>query len=171
MPKYFLVGLYMFCLSGAFAQRRTENLTTDWPAEYKWQVVNSQNDDEKQTVVIIPGNETVRNATIIGVMSAYRGRHYTDIDQLVSQYKNALDTGSILTIVDSAVSAANPWVIFKVETPSSNKYHEPESDLYFVIQGEFAVFEDHVALKDARLPADFIAKWGEIFKQSKLVKN
>ena len=171
MRKLIILGVSRFWLSSVLGQPKTEHLTTDWPAEYKWQVVNRKNDGQKQSVVIIPRNETARNATIIGVMTAYRGKHFSDMDQLIKQYKNALDTGSVLTIVQRADSAANPWVIFKIETPRNYKYAEPESDLYFVMQGEYAVFEDHVAVKEASLRSEFVARWSEIFRGSKLVKD
>jgi hypothetical protein len=158
-------------MATAIAQQQTEHLTTDWPAEYKWRVIKRQNDGEKQSVIIIPGNEMPQHATIVGVMAAYKGRHFSDMDQMIDQYKNALDTGSVLTIIQRADSAANPWVIFKIETPKNFKYPEPESDLYFVTQGRFAVFEDHVAIKEASLPGEFTARWSEIFKGSKLVKD
>jgi hypothetical protein len=153
------------------AQRPAERVETEWPEEYNWQVAGRLNSGNKQTIYIIPGNETPGTASIIGSIVAFKGLRYSSINEIIIHYKQQLDSGSTLTLVTMQDSARPLWVIFKVETPATTKYPEPESDLYYVIQGEYALFEDHVAIKQPNLSQEFINKWSKIFKNSRLVKE
>ena len=166
-----LVFLFTSVVSCLQAQRPTEHLETDWPQENNWQVAGRQNSGNRETIFIIPGNETIKTATIIGSIVAFKGLRYSSVNEIIARYKKQLDTGSTLTVVTMWDSAAPVWVIFKVETPATTKYPEPESDLYYVIQGDFALFEDHVAVKQPNLSAEFIDKWSKIFARSRLVKD
>jgi hypothetical protein len=93
------------------------------------------------------------------------------LDELISFYKSGMDTGSTLTVLERSDSLPNYWMIFKVETPKTDKYPEPESDLYYVIQEDFAVFENNVAIKKSTLSENFVLKWSQIFKNSRLAKD
>ena len=148
------------------AQGKVESCTTQWPAEYKWKVARRTNSE----VYIIPGDESISTASIIGVIASRKGVRVPSIDSIISRYKAGLDTGSILTVLDQSHDSAHLWVLFKVETPKNGKYPEPESDLYYIAQGEFALFDTHVAIKSSSLPSDFIDKWGAILKESKIIK-
>ena len=55
-----------------------------------------------------------------------------------------------------------------LETPKTAKYPDPESDLYYVAQAEFALCDTHVAIKEAALSPNFVEKWTSILKDSKI---
>jgi hypothetical protein len=93
------------------------------------------------------------------------------LNDLISFYKSGMDTGSTLTVIEKSDSLPNFWVIFEVETPKTDKYPEPESDLYYVVQGDYAVFENHVAIRKPTLSEDFVLKWSKIFKYGTLAKD
>jgi len=152
------------------AQRSTEHVTIDWPEQYEWKVVGRQNKNNVSSLTIIPGKETVATASIVGVMSGYKGMRTSNTTQIVDVFRKGLDTCSVLTILKADDSAAHRWVIFKVETPKTDKYPEPESDLYYCIQGEYALFENHVAVKQPKLSPDFEQQWRKVFKESILSK-
>jgi hypothetical protein len=120
-------------------------------------------------MVIIPGNETTKTVSIIGTMDATFGVDSAGIAEVIDEYKNALDTGSVLTVLEKQTGKKPEWVLFKIETPVTKKYKEPESDLYYVTQGQYALYTTWVAIKKETLSKDFVAKWSKIFKQSKLV--
>ena len=166
-----LVFLFMTNVCRLQAQRPTEHVETDWPKEYKWKVAGHQNKGNVETIYIIPGNETPKTASILGSIEAFKGLRYSSIHDIITDYQKHLDTGSTLTMVTMQDSAGPMWVIFKVETPVTLKYPEPESDLYYVLQGEYALYEDHVAIKQPNLSPEFVDKWSKIFKTSRLVKQ
>jgi hypothetical protein len=72
MKKILLLFFTAFLLLKASAQRPTEHLTSDWPAEYKWKIVKRHDDSIKSVIMIIPGKEKISSATIIGGIVAYK---------------------------------------------------------------------------------------------------
>ena len=171
MKKALFLFFSILMVFSSKAQLKMEHLTTDWPPEYKWQIIKRQNSGSKQSITIIPGYQISSNATIIGNIVAYRGMHYASLDSLMVHYKSVLDTGSVLTVIERGDKDLNPWILFKVETPKTDKYPEPESDLYYDVQGEYALFENYVAIKEPNLSSDFVKKWSTIFKNSKISKD
>jgi hypothetical protein len=133
-------------------------------------MVQQSNKNGVSEIVIIPGSETLKKASIVGVMEAKSGLKFASTDSIIAYYKSGLDEGSVLTVVDQSRDSTNLWALFKVETPKTAKYPEPESDLYYVAQGDYALFDMHVAIKQPSLSADFLKKWAPIFKESKLEK-
>ena len=156
--------IYFQCRS----QNKNEHLQLDWPVAYKWKIVNQQNDSSIQSVTIIPGFETIKTATIMGNMIARVGVIFPKGDQMLEHYRNSIDTGSVLTVIERNDNAQYPWLIFKVETPVTAKYPEPESDLYYVIQGAYALYENYVSIKKPTLSKKFLEKWTEVFKAAKI---
>ena len=74
-----------------------------------------------------------------------------------------------LTVLEQSETAINKWVIFKVEASSFINNPKPESQVYYVVQGKSALFVNFVAIKQARIPAEFLRKWSAIFKVSTLI--
>lgn len=60
-------------------------------------------------------------------------------------------------------------MLFKVETPSFPNDPKPESQLYYAIQGESTLFVNFIAIKEKKLPKDFIDKWSKVFKECEFV--
>ena len=153
----------IICIPSLIAQK-VEHINCNWPAEYKWKIVAQENDSSHQSVTIIPGNQNIKNVQIIGNVAGYPGVKYDNIDQIVDYYKKALDEGSVLTVLEKQDSIKHDWVIFKIETPRTPKYPEPESDLYYVTQGDYALYATWVAVKKESLDSVFIDRWTKIFK-------
>ena len=164
-----LLLFFLFCFGGqGIGQRKGERISIDWPGEYEWKTVQQTNDGNVQTSMIIPGNESVSTASIMGSLKAYQGVQVATIADISSHYKAGLDSGTTFTLIDKKQNTTYPWVIFKVETPRTQKYPEAESDLYYVVQGKYALYENYVAIKESRLSDDFVKKWKAIFMTSKI---
>ena len=132
MKKTLLLFLTAFFLLKAIAQRPTEHLTTDWPPEYKWKIVKRQDDSIKSVIMIIPEHEKISSATIMGSIASYKNVRQSTLNELISSYKSGLDTGSTLTVIERSDSLPNCWMIFKVETPKTDKYPEPRFPIYIM---------------------------------------
>jgi hypothetical protein len=158
--------LFFLCALSCAGQKNIESLNTEWPPEYKWKVVKRTGDQ----MFIIPGRERINRATIIGILSAMKGIKLPSVDSIISFYRSGLDTGSTLTVLDQSHDSTLLWVLFKVETPKTEKYPEPESDLYYAAQGDYALYDTHVAIKASTLAQAFIDKWSIILKGSKIAK-
>lgn len=164
-----LLILICGCCIFANAQEKIERLETAWPAQYKWKIVSQRDDSSQMNTFIIPGNESVNSATILGAIRVMKGFKLAKSEEILNYYRNHIDSGSVLTVVEQLESDSHPWVLFKVETPATRKYDVAESDLYFVIQGDFGLYENYVAIKEAFLTRDFVAKWSKVLKSSKLI--
>ena len=80
--------------------------------------------------------------------------------------QNAPD--ATLTLIEKNETSKNHWILFKIEAPRFKNDKRPESQLYYVIQGESSLYSNFVALKEKKLSDDFVNKWKEIFKASEL---
>jgi hypothetical protein len=168
MKKTLILLAFILTYVYSKGQRKEEGFNIDWPGEYEWKIIKQENDNGKQLTMIIPGKETAATAPILGSMVTYSGLKYVNLDKLVAHYKAGIDVGTTLTILERNEKKKGSWVIFKVETPKTDKYPEPESDLYFIMQGEYALYENHVAIKKPSLDAQFIDIWTKIFKTARL---
>jgi hypothetical protein len=169
------VILFTFCLfemvQSAIGQKGREALTIQWPPQYMWQIIHQQNDSNKRVLTIIPGNETIQTASIIGNHVAYRGLALANGDELMDSYKKNVGPGTKFTLISRYDQAGEFWVLFKLETPKIPPYPAAESDLYYVVQGKYGVYEVHVAIKSPHLSALFIRQWSAIFLAGKLELN
>jgi hypothetical protein len=169
MKKIVLLTLGFLFITTIVIGQKTEHISIDWPIEYDWKIARQVNDSSHQLLQIIPGKQKIKNAQIIGTMEAYSGVHYDSVSQIIAFFAKAIDEGTKLTILEKNDSTKYYWAIFKVETPKTLKYPEPESDLYYVVQGEYALYANYVAIKKEKLDDAFVATWAEIFKNSQVV--
>lgn len=166
--KLLLVFIFFVVQLNLKAQNNKEYINIDWPPEYNWKVVDRKTESNIKSIVIIPGSETVKNPSIIGTIAARMGAHFNNLADIVKLYKDHLDTGTKFSLIESSDSASHLWIIFKVETPKNDKYPEPESDMYYVTQGEAALYENYVAIKKPSISPEFESKWVNVFKTAKL---
>ena len=149
-----------------------ENLKIVWPEEYKWKIGSNQENETMHMMELIPGKEKIEKWTILGTMISIKGATNVPMDKAMNMMydqakQNAPD--ATLTLIEKNETAGNPWVIFKIEAPRFKNDKRPESQLYYIIQGQTSLYSNFVALKEKKLSDDFVSKWKEIFKASELV--
>ena len=155
----------------SFGQAR-ENLKIVWPEEYKWKVGSNQENGNIHMVELIPGNETLEKWTILGTMMSLKGAKRISMDKVMKlMYEQAKQnaTTAALTLIERDDSSKNPWIIFKIECAALNTDRHPESQLYYIIQGQSSLYSNFVAVKQKKLSDAFVNKWKEVFKASELV--
>jgi hypothetical protein len=74
-----------------------------------------------------------------------------------------------VTLIEKNEEGKNAWIIFKIESPRFKNDSKPESQLYYIVQGESSLYSNFVALKEKKLSDEFVNKWKEIFKSSELI--
>ena len=149
-----------------------ENLKITWPEKYKWKIGSNQEDGQQQMIELIPANESIDKWTIIGTMLSIKGVKGVSMDfamnlmfdQAKQNAKNAK-----LTLIERNDMAKNAWIIFTIEAPGFKNDKNPESQLYYIIQGNSSLYSNFVAIKEKKLSKEFIEKWTKIFKSSELV--
>src|ERR1700722_11122907 len=101
MNKVIFTVFVLLAISGAaISQGRTEHIDINWPGEYNWKTVRQTHHDNVQTLMIIPGSDSVSNASIIGSLTVFRGAKFSNIAEVIQNYRGRLDTGSTLTPLD-----------------------------------------------------------------------
>jgi hypothetical protein len=166
----FFIAVILFTIS-AYGQTR-ELLKIDWPAEYKWKIGSDQENEKQHMIEIIPGNETFENWSIIGTMISYKGARNVTMDIVLNlMYDEAKKHGDdpTLTPIERNDTAENAWVLFKIEAPHYKHIKNPESQLFYVIQGHSSLYSNFVAVKEESLSPGFVEKWTKVFKASQLV--
>lgn len=165
----FIVALATLTVS-AYGQTQ-ENLGINWPEEYKWKIGSNQEDDTIHMIELIPGNETIDKWTIIGTMMSIKGLKNIPMDTVMqTMFDQAKQNApkATLTFIEKDESGENHWIIFKIEAPRFKDDKKPESQLYYIIQGNTSLYTNFVAIKEKSLSKDFVDKWTTIFKNSKL---
>ena len=166
----FLLTLIILTIP-SFGQTQ-ENLKITWPEEYKWKIGSNQEDDTQQMLELIPGNESVDKWTIIGTMLSIKGVKGVPMDVAMNLMFDQAKQNAInakLTLIERNDTAKNAWIIFKIESPRFKNDKNPESQLYYIIQGNSSLYSNFVAIKEKTLSKEFIDKWTKIFKSSELV--
>ncbi|TCD07645.1 hypothetical protein EZ449_14000 [Pedobacter frigidisoli] len=149
-----------------------ENLKIAWPGEYKWKIGSEQKSGNARMVELIPGNESINNWTIIGTMLSITGRTSGSVEKAMNTtYNQTLGNApkARLKIIEKGIKSGSPWILFRVESPYFNNSKTPESQLYYIIQGNQALYSNFVAIKQPALGVLFVEKWSKVFKNSMIV--
>lgn len=170
MKQFILLTTFILFTIPSFSQ--TENLKIIWPEEHKWKICANQEDETSHFIEVIPEKEDINSWTILGAMNTVKNTTNTTTDQVIkSMIESSLSESpkARLTVLEKNDSTKNSWIIFKVETPSFPNDPIPESQLFYVIQGEQSLFMNFIAIKEETLSNDFIIKWTNVFKSSELI--
>lgn len=173
MKKRLVILFVLSILSSVvFCQTKGENLKIDWPDEYQWKVGSDQENDKRHLIELVPGDESIDNWKTLGTMDSFKGVTGVPIataaDMMLGEAKKTAPDAK-LTIFEKDEKAKNPWIIFKIEAPGFINDPHPESQLFYVIQGQTALYNNFVAVKKKELSDDFVKKWIKVFKASELI--
>jgi hypothetical protein len=191
--RLLIIALVALAASASYAQStespkkpvapvKQEVLKIDWPAEYNWKVGSDQDDGKMHMIEVVPGNETVENWSIIGSLLAIKGVTGVPMDAVIQgtmEQQKKLDTAARMTILERNDTAKHPSILFKMESPTLHEQAKPgqaddrssalpESEIFYFVQGETALFNAIVGVKQSTLSDDFVSKWKAIFRTSRL---
>jgi hypothetical protein len=167
-----LAFLVVFAATISFGQTKNENLKITWPEEYKWKIGSNQEDNSTHLLEIIPGKESIERWSMLGTMMSLKNTKIESTDQVIEMYRQSSQKESPkakLTVIEENNQVKDIWVLFKVETPSFPNDPNPESQLYYAIQGEDTLYINFIAIKEKTLSNAFLSKWTKVFKNSEFV--
>jgi len=151
---------------------KLEDLVINWPEEYKFKITADQEDSIMRMQQWLPANETIANWTTVVSISTLKNVHLSNIDLIIKSYTDAAikeSSAAKYEILEKKDAPGEMYAIVKVETPYYPNDPHPESQLYYFKPGEKAFFACMIAVKQAKLPAEFVNKWSTVFKNSKLI--
>ena len=163
--------LNVLCLT-ANAQAKRESLKILWPGEYQWKIASNQQNAVTQIIELLPAGQTLNNWTIIGTMQSIKGMQHTSMPAAIKMTLDKLK-GNIpkakVVVIERNEKVKNPWIIFKIESPYATNNKVPQSQLYYIIQGDQSLYTNFVAVKEKTINSLFAEKWVKVFKSSTLV--
>lgn len=176
MKKYLLLLCFILAalIKTLYAQTGQENLKIAWPGEYNWKVGANQQVKNARMIELVPANETINKWTIIATMLSMQGIKNISMNTAVKMTFDKMRANSPkarLVVIERNDKVKNPWIIFKIESPYFTNSKTPESQLYYIIQGNTSLYINFVAVKQDMLGPLFIEKWTKVFKASLLVYN
>ena len=143
----------------------------DWPDEENWRAGDNQHTETYNSMNLLRNDETFENWTELGNMMSALGITGADLDQsmqlLLDQSKIKCKE-PILTFIEKNLATEYPWIMFTIECSEYINDDKPESKLWFLIQGKFALYMNFRALKKATIDEENKAKWIEFFKSGKI---
>lgn len=155
-----------------FSQDKIENLRIDWPEEYEWIIGTNQENESMHMIELIPKSQSLQNWRILATMISVKGITNVPmdvyIDLMYTQMKQNAPKAK-LTVLEKNETGKNHWAIFILESPRFNNDKTPESQIYYVIQGDSSLYSNLVAVKEKKLSKEFIEEWSAVFKASELV--
>jgi hypothetical protein len=167
MKRLLFLATFVTLTINSFGQAQ-ENLKIVWPEEYKWKIGSNQEDSTQHMIELIPSDETIDKWTIIGTMLSVKGVQNAAMNIMFEQTKQSAIKPT-LTLIERNDTTKNAWIIFKIETPRFKGDKNPESQLYYIIQGNTSLYMNFVAIKEKSLSNDFVEKWTKVFKSSELL--
>jgi hypothetical protein len=75
------------------------------------------------------------------------------------------------TIVEIDKKIEYPWIIFSIECPVSGQTKTPESQLWYIVQGNSSMYLVDRAVKEKSLPDVLKLKWTKFFKTGKILNQ
>lgn len=155
-------------------QQVGESLMLDWPDSENWRVGSSQENGEMAMFELIHANETLEDWTEMGNMMSIKGIKNVPMDkamELMFEQAKQHSLQAKLTFIEKDESVEYPWIIFTIEAPSFKHNENPESQLWYIVQGKQALYTNFRAVKQKTIPDDLKTKWIEFFKTGKIVNK
>lgn len=153
-------------------QQEGESLLLHWPESENWKVGSSQENEQMALLELIPAKETLENWTEMGTMMSIKGAVGIPVENAMNMMFDQAKANAPkaqLTFIEKDETAEFPWIIFTIEAPNFKNDKNPESQLWYVVQGKTALYTNFRAVKQATVPAELKEKWIAFFKTGKIV--
>ena len=151
-----------------------EMMMLDWPDSENWKLANSQETDQMMMVELLRNNETFENWTEIGTMQSIKGATNIPMEKamklMVDQAKETCPDAEI-NFIEKDETTEYPWILFEINCISYSDTKEPESQLYYIVQGKSSLYVNFRAIKEPMIDDATKTKWIEFFKSGKVLNQ
>ena len=176
MKIFYLVLVSLFLVSNSiYSQTMSdslESLAIDWPDEENWKLGSSQENEKMVLIELIREGDTIDNWYDFVNMMSIKGLKTTNLNGIMNMMFAQTKQNSPqaeLTFIEKNTETQYPWIIFKIECPSFLDDNKPESQLWYVIQGNTSLYTNFRAIKEKKITDEQVKEWSDIFKASKFV--
>jgi len=151
-----------------------ESLKLEWPAAEKWKIVNEQENEQQRVSEWIREGETLENWTELVTMTAIKGVTGVPVDKamnmMLDQAKKEAPDAKLM-FIEKDEKAEHPWIIFTIESPRFINDNNPESQMWYIVQGKQALYTNFRAVKKATITPELKEKWSKFFKSGNIVNQ
>jgi tetratricopeptide (TPR) repeat protein len=149
-----------------------ESLKFDLPPNETWKNASDQENDQQHVIEMLRSNESLQKWSEMVTMVAIKGVTgvpvETAMNMMLDQAKKEAPQAK-LSFIEKDEKADHPWILFTIESPSFKNDKNPESQLWYIVQGKQALYTNFWAIKKAVIPADQKEKWMRTFKSGRVV--
>lgn len=173
MKNALLIALSFFSFDTICAQVTSERLEINWPVKDRWKLLADNKDSMSHILEYAPQEATLTKWDTIIYVQTIKNIVAPSLDLVLSSYSKAAlkeSSKAIFTVIDKDESTKNFWVIYKVETADFPNDPVPESQLWYIVQGNETLFVNFIAVKEKTISDAFVAYWSKVFKTSKLIQ-
>lgn len=152
--------------------QKGESFMLHWPENENWKIGSNQEDDKMTMIELIHSNETFDNWTEIGTCTAYKNAINIPVDaamNMMYEQSKKESPKAKLTFIEKDEKAEFPWIIFTIESPNFKNDKNPESQLWFIIQGKTSLYSNFRAIKKSTIPNDLKEQWISFFKSGRII--
>lgn len=172
---WLVAASFLLAAGGARAAdpKKQEGLSLDLPDGEGWKLADRQEDKGVQFMELTRGKETVDNWTELVTLISQPADDSLDLQTAVNAIlRNTLQKApkAKYTVVDKDTKAKYPWVLLKVEVSDYEGANgkEAESDLFYVVRGQYNLFTAIRAVREPRLTKAQVANWSAVFRKSRV---
>src|SRR5690554_3070233 len=124
-------------------QQDGESLMLDWPESENWKIGSTQENEEMAMIELIHSDETLEDWTEIGTMMSVKRATNIPMDNAMNMMFEQTKMNSPkakLTFIEKNEEVEYPWIIFSIESPNFEDDKNPESQLWYIVQGKTALY-------------------------------
>lgn len=155
-------------------QAGKESLSSVWPENENWKIGDDQSNEQTHVVDYIQSNEKIDNWSLLVNMTTIKGVQGLPMDKAMNiMYDQSKQNSpkAELTLIEKDDNAEFPWVIFIIESPNFKNDKNPESQIWYIVQGEESLYTNFIAIKEAKIPSELKEKWVKIFKAWEVINE
>ncbi len=151
-----------------FCRKDPLDLKSRWPEPKEWKVIRRNEDEQMKRVELIPKKEEFPEWEHFGSITALKGVQGIPMDTaryfLTRQAKGKCGNVRAHTI-EKRDRASPPYIFFSLHCSTHINTQEPETQLWYVEQGERHLYAYFVAIRKKRMSPEVQEKWMAFLKQ------
>ncbi|KQS92372.1 hypothetical protein ASG21_07985 [Chryseobacterium sp. Leaf394] len=165
--------LFFFSIFFWSSAQKTDSLQIDFPAKYKLKLANSKENMQMKVLEYIPENENWENYSIIITKLTMKNMAQVPL-QTVFEYHKKMAEEKVENLTVTEISknkeGEKEFKLFTMEADAYKDNSGTESQVYYFVKGDQDIIMCIAAIKQKKLPAEFVDEWSKIFLKSQFIK-
>lgn len=165
--------LFFFSIFFWSSAQKADSLQIDFPDKYKLKLANSKENMQMKVLEYIPENENWENYSIIITKLTMKNTASLPMQTLFDYHKKMAEEKVVnlkVTEISRNKEGEKEYKLFTMEADAYKDAAGTESQVYYFIKGNQDIILCIAAIKQKKLPAEFIEEWSNVFLKSRIIK-